>query len=135
LLIESSRPLGDGSPGVCDYAAPSFGGVPAVAPPDFSTTQAVANAINDFACRFRDGAGSSLGRSNTDACTAFDDGSFHFVFSPSDPTVRFPSRIQFCGLIDRPSAFPTGDTLITARIRDLGGDISDPASLIIRVAP
>lgn len=135
LLIEASRPLGDGSPAVCDDASPVFGGVPAVNPPDFSTTQAVADAVNDFACRFRDGGGGTAGRGPRDSCIFFDDtASYHFVFPP-DPGVKHPSTIQFCGLIDTPSAFPVGDTLVTVRIRDQDGDISAPASLIIRVAP
>jgi hypothetical protein len=101
LLIEASRPLGDGSPAVCDDAPPALGGVPAVNPPNFSSTQAVADAINDFACRFRNGVGGSVGRGRADACTSFDDGSFHFVFAPN-PTVPHPSTIRFCGLIDAP---------------------------------
>jgi len=133
LLIEASRPVGNGSTAVCDAAAPNFGGVPAVNPPDFSTTQAVAAALNDFGCRFRNGGGGSSGRGLRDACTAFDDGSYHFVMAPG-PGVLHPSTIQFCGLIDRPSAFPTGDTLLTARIRDLAGNLSAPSSVVIRVA-
>ena len=46
IQIESSAPLGDGSRAVCD------GGVPAINPPDFGPTQAVANALNDFTCHF-----------------------------------------------------------------------------------
>lgn len=134
LLIEASQPLGDGSLAVCDDAAPAFGGVPAVNPPDFSTTQAVVDAINDFACRFKDGGGSPGGRVAKDACTLFPDGFYHFLFPP-DGTVAHPSTIQFCGQIGAPLAFPTGDTLITARIRDLAGNVSSPARLIIRVAP
>lgn len=119
---------------VCDDSAPDLGGVPAVNPADISTTQPVADAINDFACRFKNGRGVPTGRGAKEACTAFSDGVFHFLFPP-DPTVKFPSTVQFCGQIDALLAFPTGDTLITARIRDLAGNVSRPARLIIRVAP
>lgn len=134
LLIEASRALGDGSADVCDDNAPVFGGVPPVNPPDFSTKQPVADAVNDFACRFKDGSGGRSGRGKDDACTSFPDGFFHFLFPPG-AGVQFPSTIQFCGQIGAPLAFPTGDTLITARIRDLAGNISSPMRLIIRVAP
>ena len=134
LLIETSRPLGNGSVDVCDDAEPLFGGIPAIDPSDFSTTQAVADAVNDFACRFKDGFGSPGGRAARDACTAFADGSFHFLFPP-DGIVKHPSTIQFCGQISSPLAFPAGDTLITVRIRDLAGNLSEPERLVIRVAP
>ena len=132
LLIEASLPLGDGSATVCDDSPGMFGGVPAVSPPNFSVTQPVADAINDFACRFKDGSGVRQGRGQDGACTAFSDGSFHFLFPPG-PGVPFPSTVQFCGFIGAPIEFPTGDTLVTTRIRDLAGNISAPAQLIIRV--
>ena len=41
------RPLGNGSPAVCDES-----GVPATTPADFSLTQPIADALNDLSCRF-----------------------------------------------------------------------------------
>jgi hypothetical protein len=126
LQIEASRPLGDGSSTICDDTAPTQGGVPAVNPPDFSPTQAVANAINDLACRFKDGFGLRGGRTKLqDACTAFEDGGFRFAAAGT--------TIQYCGLIDDPVSFPPGNTVVTARVRDLAGNISLPSQIVVRV--
>jgi hypothetical protein len=122
-----SRPLGNGSGAVCDDAQPAPGGVPETEPPIFATTQAVANAINDFTCRFKDGLGLRRGRDALNACTSPGDGTFAFVH-PS-------STVQFCGLINDPLTFPEGDTRITFRIRDEDGNISASQQLIIRITP
>jgi hypothetical protein len=126
LQVEVSRPLGDGSIAVCDDTRPDFGGVPAVTPFDFSTAEA--QAINDFACRFKDGQGHPIGRERSDdACTRFLPGDeYHFV----DPA----SRVQFCGFIDKPLSFWSGDTRVAARIRDTAGNVSAVAQLVIRIA-
>lgn len=123
LLIVSSRPLGDGSTAVCDDTSPGFiGGVPAVDPPSFGGTQFVANAINDFACRFtaRNNAG--------DACTRTPGGDSGFV-------VGGTKAVQFCPTvgIGVELAFPLGDTRITAVVKDENGLPGMPQSIIIRV--
>jgi hypothetical protein len=125
LQIEVSRPLGDGSPAVCDDIPPTLGGVPAIDPPDFSPTQAAGNAVNDLACRFKDGFGLRSGRGPSDSCVRFADGLFRFV-APA-------STLQFCGAINRPIGFPEGDTTVTVRIRDVRGNVSAVAQLVIRV--
>ena len=43
------------------------------------------------------------------------------------------STIQFCGFIDRPFEFHPSDTLVRVRIRDIAGNLSDEAQIIIRV--
>ena len=125
LQIEASRALGNGSPAVCDDSGATQGGVPAVNPFDFSP--AAAAAINDLACRFKDGQGQPVGRRDTsDACTLFlPEAQYRFV----DPD----STIQFCALIDRPLSFPSGDTVVAARIRDTAGNVSAVAQLIVRI--
>jgi hypothetical protein len=123
LWILASRPLGDGSGAVCDDKLPDIGGVPATDPPDFSETQAISNRINDFACRFVNGTGAYLGRLSDEACTMRPNGEFQFVSN---------ARAQFCGTIGAPFKFPSGDTTVTARIRDMGGNLSPPAQIIIR---
>ena len=128
LQIEVSHPLGDGSAAVCDDTPPTTGGVPAVNPPDFSPTQPVANAINDLACRFKDGFGLHGGRTKiSDACTTFADGGFRFN-APG-------TTVQFCGQINEPLVFPDGDTTVTARVRDVAGNISFQAQIVLRVSP
>jgi hypothetical protein len=124
LQIEASNMLGNGTPAVCDYTGPTAGGVPAVEPFDFSAAQAA--AINDFSCRFKDGAGAPAGRDNGDACTKFlptDDS--HFV----DPS----STIQYCGVITGVIEFPPRDTVVAVRVRDVAGNLSAISTIIMRV--
>jgi len=127
LQVEVSQPLGNGSTAVCDSSGTTAGGVPAINPPDFSPLPSVAAAINDLTCRFLDGAGTPAGRGADDACVALSNGGFGFV--------AMDSTIQFCGAVDKPIAFPVGDTVITARVRDLLGYLSQPAQIVLRVAP
>ena len=121
--IVSSRNLGNGSAAVCDAGpSPDFiGGVPAVDPPVFGGSQAVANAINDLSCRF------SARASSLNACTRneFRDDSFA---SPD-------STIQFCTAVGVGAewAFPVGDTRLTARVLDVIGQPGFPSSIIVRV--
>jgi hypothetical protein len=88
LLIESSNPLGDGSKDVCS------GGVPGVNPVDFGSTQAVANALNDFACHF------TIATVPSSACT-YDNFDTAFLGAGT--------QVQFCLQISGTLAFPEGD--------------------------
>ncbi len=119
------RPLGNGSPEVCDNMPPIIGGIPAAS--GFDDTQMVADVVNDLGCRFVDGTGLPRGRSRLDACTFFANGEFHFVESLS--------TIQFCGVIAEPYRFPLGETRVDVRLRDITGNPGPAASLIVRVAP
>jgi hypothetical protein len=125
MQIQASRPLGNGSSAVCDDMAPTAGGVPAVGPVSFDETQPISDALNDFGCRFNDGTGSPLGRGPDSACVQFPDGEFRFV----DPS----ATIEFCGFISVPLRFPDGDTIVTARVRDVSGMFGPPRQIIIRV--
>lgn len=121
LQIVASRPLGNGSSDVCDYRLPNAGGVPAVDPPSFDSVQ----VVNDLSCRFRDGADEPRGRALADACVLFDNGAFGFA--------RADSTVQFCALVDRAWAFPSGDTVLTVRVRDTNGNLSAVSQIVIRV--
>lgn len=121
-----SRPLGDGSLAVCDYAPPLIGGVPGVDPPLFSDDPMVVGAINDLGCRVNDGTGVPRGRPDNNACTH--DESFEYTFVEPD------SELQFCLPIDRTWAFPPGDTIVAARVRDVNGLVSAPREIVVRVA-
>ncbi|MBI3783650.1 MAG: hypothetical protein HY270_09625 [Deltaproteobacteria bacterium] len=125
LQVVVSRSLGNGSATVCDDTPPNLGGVPAVDPPAFSGSQEIADALNDLGCRFKNGSGIPGGRKADEACTIFPDGRFRFVAQRTS--------LQFCGLIDDPISFPPGDTVVTVRIRDEGGRLSTPASIVVRV--
>jgi hypothetical protein len=127
LQIQVDRPLGAGNDTVCEDSDDTPSGVPAIDPPGFESTQFTVNALNDFGCRFQDGFGAPGGRSQTEACVQFDSGEFGFV----EPT----STIQFCGFINGAFAFPPGDTLVTARLRDERGNVGHPARIVLRVQP
>lgn len=113
LQIESTQPLGDGSAEVCD------GGVPGINPSDFGPSQAVANALNDFACHFVSATAPGF------ACTknAFD----QFAF------VGNGTQVQFCFFIPQPLALPGGETTLNVHLRDTAGNLGPLRSAIVRV--
>jgi hypothetical protein len=129
LQIQATRNLGNGSPAVCDNTAdpPGFGGVPGIDPPRLDDPNAIADALNDFGCRFIDGTGDTVGRTCSLGCIKFDTGDFGCA--------KGDTQAQFCAPIGMALQFPSGDTLVTARVRDVAGNLGAPAQLIIRIAP
>jgi hypothetical protein len=109
LEIETNRPLGDGSPAVCDAHPPKFGGVPAVNPPSFAENPQVTAAINDLSCRFE-----TFIESNA-SCTVDKNGDFSFV-RPKE------TQVQYCMVVARAWNFPEGETLVSVRLRDQEGN-------------
>ncbi len=124
LQVVVNRPLGNGSPAVCDDGpAPPIGGVPATVPRAFGGTQAIANAINDLGCRFD-------GRSSTMlACTRDSFGNYGFT--------NAASTVQFCTSpgVGAELAFAVGDTIVCARVRDVLGQPGQPSCIAVRVIP
>ena len=127
LQIQVTRPLGDASAVVCDDTPPFLGGVPAVDPPLFSDEPSVADRINDLACRFIDGSGEKTGRQCGElaACVLGTDGQFGCA--------ETASRFQYCGFIGQALSFLPGDTLVTARVRDTGGNLGAAKQMVVRV--
>lgn len=127
LQVVVSRPLGNGSPTVCDDPVAAPGGVPAVDPASFDATDVdVIKATNDLGCRFVDGAGVTMARTNPgDSCVSYESGDFAFV---DDDTTT-----QFCGFINVPLAFPKGETIVTARLRDAAGNFGPEKQIVVRV--
>jgi hypothetical protein len=126
LQIEVSRPLGNGSDAVCDTVAPNAGGVPGLEPASFEDSPAVVAALNDLGCRFVDGRGLPVGRGcREEACVRFPTGQYGCVSADA--------RQQFCGPIDSNLQFPDGDTFVTARVRDVLGNLGPAAQIVIRV--
>lgn len=123
--IVASRPLGDGSPAVCDIGPPRIGGVPGVEPPFFGGAPAERDAIADLGCRINDGTGQPLARTATAACTR--DAGAIYAFSNAR------TELQYCLPIARAWGFPPGDTIVAARVRDLGGHLSVVHEIVIRV--
>ena len=108
LEIESNRDMGDGSPAVCDQMKPEIGGIPGIQPPSFAETQRISDAINDLSCRFETHV------QPDDACTVEKNGDFAFMSKDS--------TTQYCMLVARAWGFPTGDTLLSVRVRDTQGN-------------
>ena len=127
LQIQVTRALGDGSAAVCDDTPPIIGGVPAINPPNFGSDQTVIDRLNDLGCRFIDGVGRKIGRNCGDetACVLGLDGQFACV-APD-------TTLQFCGFIGQILSFPSGDTTVTVRARDIQGNLGPAKQLIIRV--
>jgi hypothetical protein len=119
LQLLSSRALGDGSPAVCDNSFPNEGGVPAVQPPDFAVEQAVSDALNDFGCRFR-----VFGEPGF-ACTQDNNGNFRFAGQAT--------TVQFCSLVNDAVTFPSGDTVLTVRLRDTAGNVGPATEIVVRI--
>jgi len=123
LQIQARRKLGNGSTVVCDRGpvpdAP-IGGVPSIDPPSFAITQAISDALNDFACRF------DFHITTGDACTKDELGNFAFA-SPLTQT-------QFCSVpaVGVELLFPSGDTEVNVQVRDQGGNIGNLRTLIVR---
>jgi hypothetical protein len=129
LQVQSTRDLGNGSDEVCDRSGGTAGGVPAIVPPSFAETPEIIATVNDFSCRFVDGSDAFRGRSNSgESCVQNppESGVFNFV----DPR----TRVQFCALVDLALRFPPGDTLLTARLRDVLGNVGTTRQIVVRVA-
>ena len=121
--IAADRPVGDGSPAVCDDGPVPLpiGGVPAIPDADFGSN---IGAVNDFSCRFTP---RTQGGTVNGPCTrnGFDADSF----------VSEESVVQFCGLIGAELGFPVGRTRITAAGTDIRGRPGPPQSIVINVIP
>jgi hypothetical protein len=118
LEVEVTRPLGDGSPEVCDARRPHIGGIPAVKPPSFAETGKIAATLVDFSCRFETFIQSS------ESCTLNSYGDFSFVAKDT--------ATQFCMVVARAWNFPKGDTLVSARLRDERGNPGPVSHFILR---
>jgi hypothetical protein len=127
IQVLSERPLGDGSPAVCDTTPPDIGGVPAVPSLDFGPSQSTTDAINDFACRF------DVHRTSDTACTFDELGNFSYVRNrPGDP-VR--TTLQYCSVpaIGQELAFKSGVTRLKVQLLDVAGNVGNSAELAVRV--
>jgi hypothetical protein len=119
LQVQVSRALGDGSEAVCDATYPNVGGVPGTLVGVFDPVPQVTDALNDLGCRFRAFTEPDF------ACTQ-DSGANLSYRNPS-------STVQFCALIHDALTFPPGDTIVTVRLRDIGGNAGAPAQMVVRV--
>lgn len=125
LQIQADRALGNGSTEVCDNMPELFGGVPGIDPPDFTYTEPIVAALNDFGCRFSNGAGEPIGRDRNEGCIMFSDGTFGFA--------NDEDTLQFCGTVTRPMRLAEGDTILTARVLDNNGIPGPERQIVVRV--
>jgi hypothetical protein len=124
--LEANHDLGNGSATVCDVGpAPDqpIGGIPGIDPPNFDpASQQVADALNDFSCRF-------------DRHTAADPCTLNSHDNPQ--LVASDTTVQLCtsGVVGREVEFPAGDTLLTVQWRDTATvpNLSLPRQIIVRV--
>jgi hypothetical protein len=118
LQILVDHDLGAGSPGQDAGMSQTCAGVPAET--EFSDSQAVTDALNDFGCYF-----TAHGRD--DACVQTFDGSLGFIDSQS--------TVQFCSVPIPPSlSFPAGDTVVSVRLRDVNGALGPIMHMTLQVA-
>jgi hypothetical protein len=121
VQVQANRPLGNASAVVCDLSPPNIGGVPGVNPPDFGPSQMITDILNDMACRWEDHP------NEENSCTFDELGNFAFQ---RDATER-----QFCSApsIGTELELPRGDTLFTAQIADMDGNVGNQMRLIVRI--
>lgn len=124
LQIQSNRNLGTNPTTVVCDTGPTGGGIPSISPTNYAEdNQMVTDAMNDFACRFRvfNVAG---------PCTKVD-----ATQEPAFVTKNAPvTTVQFCDQVSTLAAFPTGDTVVTVKVRDANGDLGPARQIVIRVA-
>jgi len=123
LQIQNTMAMGDGSATVCDVgpASQGGGGIPGINPPNFDPVSAtITNTLNDFACRFESFAQGS-------ACTQTD------ATGDSRPISPLAS-VQFCNIIAVTELLHPGENLLSAKLRDTGGNLGPTAQIVIRVA-
>jgi hypothetical protein len=126
LQLIANRPLGNGSPAVCDTTPPFIGGVPAVPSLMFDSSQQVLDAINDLACRFE--SFNPPTAQSPSGCTLDELGNFKFVASPR-------STLQYCNIqvVGAEIAFPSGLTRLKVQLRDGAGNIGSQAQIAVSV--
>jgi hypothetical protein len=127
LGILSDRPLGNGSPAVCDNTFPVLGGVPAVMSLDFMDPFAT-DAINDLACRF------DLHPATTNACTLDELGNFRWVRDRANDPVK--SVMQYCSarpVLGAELALQAGLTRMRLQIKDEMGNPGNTAEIAIQI--
>lgn len=123
LQILPNRNLGNGSAAVCDSqpVGAGGGGIPGFNPIDFGPSQAVTDALVDFACRFSVQSADS-------PCT---------LNSFGNPSVLTPGGLpstgrQFCYLAEQNSAVPSGDTVVAVQLRDTQGNLGPRREIVLR---
>jgi hypothetical protein len=115
LQIQSTREMGDDRKQECDVDD----GIPGIPTPGFGSDPTITNALNDFACRFEWFTASA-------PCTLVDASGVEKVVNPE-------ATVQFCDLVAASAPFPQGESILTAKLRDTGGNTGPTAQIVVRV--
>ena len=103
----------------------TWGGVPAVDPPTFELNQTLVDSITDFVCRW-----SVQGMDSP--CTLGPSGDYQYLNSQF-PDPGSGGVQQFCRTVESADTFPTGDTILSVRVRDVSGAVSAVKQIVVRV--
>lgn len=96
--------------------------MPGLDPPSFASGDPfVTDVLTDFACRFDSSVSAAA------PCTIMDP-------SREPRLVTSSALVQFCDFIAATASFPAGDTILSARLRDVTGNIGPTAQIVVRVA-
>lgn len=123
IQVQSTSALGNGSLTVCDLGPVSQGGggIPGINPPTFDPeSEFVSNALADLGCRFQHFSPST-------PCTLTD-------ASGEAKLVDSRATAQFCSFIASTATFPPGETIVSARLRDVLGNVGQTVQIVVRVA-
>jgi len=124
LQIQNTRDMGNGSSQVCDTgpASSGGGGIPGINPASFAPgNPTISDALNDFACRFDPFVSASS------PCTIKDPGR-------EPKTIMTDATAQFCDVVTTTAEFPTGESVVTVKLRDVIGNLGPTAEIVVRVA-
>ena len=121
IQIETTQQLGNGLQSTCANGDPS-GGVAGINPPNFTPESAPGTrtaALNNFGCQFEYHSPNAL-------CT--------WVGDPINARYVNPaSTAQFCDQMSANAPFSWGDSIVTARLRDVNGNTGPTAQIVVRV--
>jgi hypothetical protein len=126
LQIESSRFLGTPTPATCPpEPGVTVTGIQGFDPPNFGPSQAVTNALQDFA------EGFNYVTTSSGACTYDGNGNFGYLNplpTPNDSSIR-----QYCHLVSSTSApFPPEGTVLTVQLQDTAKNIGPTAQIVVK---
>jgi hypothetical protein len=121
IQIETTRSLGDGIHSTCATGS-GGGGVRGIDPPDFtpeSPPGPLTSALTSFACQFEYHPVGSQ-------CT--------WAGDPTSPRFVSPASVgQFCDVMSANAPFNSGDSIVTAQLRDIGGNTGPTVQIVVRV--
>ena len=124
IQIQGTRNMGNGSTTVCDTGPVSAGGggIPGISPTSYADDPMITDALTDLACRF-------------EAFTAAPESACTFTDASGVPKpITGNATVQFCDFVATTAALPPGESILTVKLRDSGGNTGPTAQIVVRVA-